>query len=155
MILAGFFQTVEFFVIAALAAAAVVAYLCMPKARGEAVTHTVAGELGCSGHTGTPELTVEVRPDGSVVLMRTGITGITGSGAVSLAATVCGFDMQIEERRMRGFSNDAAIDSARFVLDFLAPDWYHVRYFSGDTGEFCTFSLHVRPGIRLRRQLKQ
>ena len=157
MILAGFFQTVEFFVIAALSAAAIVAYLCMPKSRGEAVVHTVAGELsaGDGGDGEEPELLVEVRDDGAVVLTRSGIEGITASGAVSVAATVCGFDMNVEERRMRGFSNDARIDKARFVLDFMAPEWYHVRYANSDTGEFCSFRLHVKPGIKMRRRLKR
>ena len=150
MILAGFFQTVEFFVIAALSAAAIVAYMCMPKSRGEAVVHTVAGELsaGDGGDGEEPELLVEVRT-------RSGIEGITASGAVSVAATVCGFDMNVEERRMRGFSNDARIDKARFVLDFMAPEWYHVRYANSDTGEFCSFRLHVKPGIKMRRRLKR
>lgn len=161
MILAGFFQTVEFFVIAALTAAAVVAYMCMPNRRGEAVTHTVGGELlegddvASDDDTDAGELLVEVRQDGCVVLTRTGIDGITSSGAVSLAATVIGFDMHIEERRTRGFSNDPRIDAARFVLDFMAPDWYHVHYAYSDAGEFCSFSLHVKPGIRMRRRIKR
>ncbi len=148
MILAGFFQTVEFFVIAALSAAAIVAYMCMPKSRGEAVVHTVAGELsaGDGGDGEEPELLVEVRDDGAVVLTRSGIEGITASGAVSVAATVCGFDMNVE---------DARIDKARFVLDFMAPEWYHVRYANSDTGEFCSFRLHVKPGIKMRRRLKR
>ena len=56
---------------------------------------------------------------------------------------------------MRGFSNDARIDKARFVLDFMAPEWYHVRYANSDTGEFCSFRLHVKPGIKMRRRLKR
>lgn len=110
---------------------------------------------GDGGDGEEPELLVEVRDDGAVVLTRSGIEGITASGAVSVAATVCGFDMNVEERRMRGFSNDARIDKARFVLDFMAPEWYHVRYANSDTGEFCSFRLHVKPGIKMRRRLKR
>ncbi|MDE6331918.1 MAG: hypothetical protein K2L80_04875 [Muribaculaceae bacterium] len=161
MILAGFFQTVEFFVIAALVAAAAVAYMCMPRPRGEAVLHTIGGEL-LEGDDSVPgntddcgEIQIEVRDDGAVVLTRTGIGGITTSGAVSLAATVTGFDMHIEERRTRGFSDDPLASSARFVLDFLAPDWYHVRYSYGDGSEFCSFQLHVRPGIKMRRRIRR
>ena len=163
MILTGFFQTVEFFVIAALAAAAIVAYMCMPRTRGEAVTHTVGGELLEDGEATEPAdgeessglLTAEVRDDGAVVLTRSGIRGITASGAVSLAVTVIGFDVHIEERRMRGFSNDTAVGSARFVLDFLAPEWYHIRYSYSDEGEFCSFQLHVKPGIRMKHRIKR
>ena len=123
MILAGFFQTVEFFVIAALSAAAIVAYMCMPKSRGEAVVHTVAGELsaGDGGDGEESELLVEVRDDGAVVLTRSGIEGITASGAVSVAATVCGFDMNVEERRMRGFSNDARLTKPALCLTSWPP----------------------------------
>ena len=163
MILTGFFQTVEFFVIAALAAAAIVAYMCMPRSRGEAVTHTVGGELFDQGGDSDPadgeencgELTVEVRDDGAVVLTRGGIRGITASGAVSLAVTVIGFDVHIEERRTRGFSNDPHMDSSRFVLDFFAPEWYHIRYSYSDEGEFCSFQLHVKPGIRMKRHIRK
>lgn len=154
MILAGFFQSVEFFVIAALSAAAVVAYMCIPGKRGEAVTHTVGGELAeGEAPVENPELTAEVRDDGAVVLTRHGIGGITLSGAVSLAVTVTGFDVHIEERRMRGYSDDAPAGSARFVLDFLASEWYHIRYAYSDEGEFCAFRLHVKPGIRMRRSI--
>lgn len=162
MIPAGFFQTVEFFVIAALAAAAVVAYMTIPKSKGEAVTHTVGGELlegeadeAKAGENDCGELLVECRDDGSVVFTRTGIDGMTTSGAVSLAATVIGFDMHVEERRTRGFSNDPKAGSARFVLDFLAPEWYHVRYAYSDAGEFCSFQLHVKPGIKMRRRIRR
>lgn len=156
MILAGFFQSVEFFVMAALSAAVVIAYMSMPGRRGEAVTHTVGGELSAEGGSADasgPELAVEVRDDGAVVLTRHGIGGITLSGSVSLAVTVTGFDVQIEERRTRGFSDDPQAASACFVLDFMAPEWYHIRYAYTDAGEMCAFRLHVRPGIRMRRKI--
>jgi len=45
MILTGIFQTVEFYVITSVIAAAVVAYMAIPAQRGEAKLHMLAGEL--------------------------------------------------------------------------------------------------------------
>ena len=151
---------------AAVAAAAVIAYMCLPRSRGEALTYTVAGELGTAAgpapqpesdddDSGTGWLLVECRDDGPVVITRTGISDITESGAVSIAATVTGFDLSIQERRMPGLNSGTHCTSATFALDFLAPDWYHVRYAFADSGEFCSFQLHVKPGLRLRRRLKK
>lgn len=166
MILLGFFQSIEFFVMAAVVAAAIVAYMSIPKSRGEAFTYTVAGELGnipepdepAGSHndeSDTGWLLVECLDDGSVRLTRTGIRGITESGAVSIAATVTGFDVVIQERRTAGLNSGAACNSATFRLDFLAQEWYHLRYEYSDEGQYCSFSLHVKPGIKVRRRLKQ
>lgn len=161
----GFFQSVDFFVMAAVAAAAVVAYMCLPQSRGEAVTYTVGGRLGNIEGPEQPKpgsdddshagwLLVECRNDGTVTITRTGIRGITESGAVSIASTVTGFDLSVQERRSRGWSSDPLCSSATFTLDFLAPDWYHVRYGSDEDGVFCAFQLHVKPGLVKRVALR-
>lgn len=167
MIVAGFFQSVDFFVMAAVVAAAIIAYMCLPKKHGEARTYTIAGNLGNIGTSEIPAtaasasdheagwLLVECRDDGSVVFTRTGISGITTSGAVSAAAVVTGLDLVIQERRSPGYSSDPECTSASFLFDFLAPDWYHVRYENSDLGEFCSFQFHVKPGVKLRRRIKQ
>lgn len=45
--------------------------------------------------------------------------------------------------------------SAVFVLDFFAPEWYHVQYINEHDGRFSAFTLHVRPGIHTCRPFKQ
>ena len=45
--------------------------------------------------------------------------------------------------------------SAVFVLDFFAPEWYHIQYINEHDGLFAAFTLHVRPGIHNRRPFKQ
>lgn len=45
--------------------------------------------------------------------------------------------------------------SAVFVLDFFAPEWYHIQYINEHDGRFAAFTLHVRPGIHTRRSFKQ
>ena len=44
---------------------------------------------------------------------------------------------------------------AVFVLDFFAPEWYHIQYINEHDGRFAAFTLHVRPGIHTRRPFKQ
>ena len=44
---------------------------------------------------------------------------------------------------------------AVFVLDFLAPEWYHIQYLNEHDGRFAAFTLHVRPGIHTTRPFKQ
>lgn len=173
MILAGFFQTPEFYVIAAVLAAAVVAWFAVPHGKGPVETKLLRGVLGNvtaeSEAENSPEATdnsadtadqssarliVECRPDGSVAVTRTALNGITESAAVSVAVTLNGFDLTIKERTAPGYSTDTPMTSATFVLDFLAPERYHVRYVNEDTGQYCVFTLPVRPGLRMVRPLK-
>ena len=45
--------------------------------------------------------------------------------------------------------------SAVFVLDFFAPEWYHIQYINEHDGRFAAFTLRVRPGIHTRRPFKR
>ena len=146
-----FLSSVEFYVYATLVAAAIVAFLARPSARGEARQHLLAGDLsnvsGCSWSdvvSSQPSISLRVRDDGAVMLTRHGIEGVSISGAVSLAVTVIGFDITIEERIVPGNNLDEPIDTASFVLDFLAPDRYHLKYNSSATSRFATTTLLVR-----------
>lgn len=145
--------SVEFYVYATVVAAAIVAYLARPSSRGEARQYLLAGELSnVSNRTWTdlptlpPSISIIVREDGAVVLFRHGVEGVSTSGAVSLAITVIGYDITIEERIVPGNNLDDPIDTATFVLDFLAPDRYHLKYNSSATSRFATATLLVRPG---------
>ncbi|MBQ7041717.1 MAG: hypothetical protein IJN66_03295 [Muribaculaceae bacterium] len=154
MILVEIFQTVEFYVIAVLVAAFVVALVVRPASRGEARQYLLAGDLMACGND-NPAITLTANDDGSVILTRYGIEGITSTGAVSLAVNVIGWDIVIEERLSEGFSDDAPIDTAVFRLDFLAPERYHIRYNSDLTGRFAATPFHNRPGYTTTRQLIQ
>lgn len=44
--------------------------------------------------------------------------------------------------------------SAVFVLDFFAPEWYHIQYINEHDGRFAAFTLHVRQ-VYTRRPFKQ
>lgn len=154
MITAGIFQTVEFYVIAVLVAAMIVALVARPASRGEARQYLLAGDLRACGDD-NPAITLTAHDDGSVTLTRHGIEGITSTGAVSLAVNVVGWDIVIEERLSEGFSDDAPIDTVVFRLDFLAPERYHIRYNSDRTGRFAATPFHNRPGYTTTRFLEQ
>ena len=144
--------SVEFYIYATVVAAAIVAYLARPSSRGEVRQYLLAGELSNASNrawtdlpTLPPSISIIVRDDGAVVLFRHGVEGVSTSGAVSLAITVIGYDITIEERIVPGNNLDDPIDTATFVLDFLAPDRYHLKYNSSATSRFATATLLVRP----------
>ena len=157
-----FLGSIEFYVYATLVAAAIVAFLARPSSRGEARQHLLAGELSNASNRSwsdnasvSPAISLIVRDDGAVVLFRHGIEGVTSSGAVSLAVTVIGFDITIEERIVPGNNLDDPIDTATFVLDFLAPDRYHLKYNSSATSSFVAATLLVRPDYEKHLQLNR
>ena len=151
----NFLHTTEFYVIATLVAATIVALLAHPSSRGEARQHLLAGELSNASNrswsdttTVEPSISFRVRDDGAVALTRHGVDGVSTSGAVSLAVTVIGFDISIEERIVPGNNMDDPIDTATFVLDFLAPDRYHIKYNSSATSRFAATTILVRQDFK-------
>ena len=146
-------STPEFYIIAGVIAAAIIAYAALPSRRGAAVLHTVAGTLSDSGATDVPAgIDVSIDPSGRMVICRHGLPNVGDDGAASLAVTIIGFDISIEERLTQGKYPIERRDTATFSLDFLAPERYHVRYNRDTTYLFTAFSIPIRPGITLSRQ---
>lgn len=150
-----FFQSVEFYVLATLVAAVIVGVIARPSSRGEARQHLLAGNLSnkhqhswSDNITSQASISMNVRNDGALIIEREGIVGVSTSGAVSLAVTIIGFDISIEERIVTGNPIDDPIDTATFVLDFLAPDRYHLKYNSTTTSSFATTTIIIRPGFK-------
>lgn len=148
------YNTVEFYVIAGAVAAACVVAASLPKAPRQAVLHMAAGDLSGSdsGLLADPAVHVWVDDDRRVHIRRTGLSNVTDNGAVSLAITVIGYDVSIEERITPG-NGWPTVDTAHFTLDFFAPDRYHIKYNSEDTGLFAAFTLNAIPGIKLTKPL--
>ena len=162
VLVASVFQTVEFYVIVSVVAAAVIVAVSLPERKGEVKLHLIAGELlqmtesdaVAAADPGKGELLIEVHAANFVSIRRTGLDGVTMAGAVSLAVKVSGFDIVIEERVTPGAASPFGMaDAALFHLDFLAPEWYHIRYESERFSEHAAFSLHVREGIVMRKPL--
>lgn len=145
-VLLSVFQTVEFYVIAAVIAAAVVAYSAKSGHYGPARQILIPGVITESGRKVSPMIELICNDDGSVLLRRYGIDGVTISGAVSLAITVIGFDVKIKERIVEGKPEDEAIDTATFILDFMGNERYFISYTSETAGLFAATALKNRPG---------
>lgn len=161
IISASVFQTLEFYIIVSVIAAAVIAVASLPERKGEVKLHLLAGELTAEdldapspAGAGNGHLRIEVHSGRFVSILRTGLDGVTMSGAASLVVKVSGFDIVIEERISPGTSTPFGMASgALFHIDFLAPEWYHVRYESERFNEHAAFSLHVREGIIIEKPL--
>lgn len=143
-------------------AAAFVAFVARPRGRGEAQKRLYAGTLiEADGHdkaeveTPTPRLETECIGGGKVRFRRIGVEHLTSSGAVSLAVTFKGKDVEIVERVSAGYGNDRPVQGAEFEIDMTGHEWRHVRWSNEDTGLWCAFTLHVREGIRFEVPLKR
>lgn len=149
----SWFNTVEFYVIAGTVAAAAVALAALPQRRGPVVQHFAAGELLYDGLPASPQLEVWVDDWRHVHLLRRALPNVGNCGAASLAISVSGFDVTIEERITFDRRSTAAVDTAHYTLDFLAPERYHICFRSQATGTMCAFTLPVREGISLTKPL--
>lgn len=153
--LCSFFQSVEFYVIAAVVAAAVLGMCVKPGSKGSERTWLLRGILEPS--TDQPgRVTMTCRADGNVEVRRTGIPGIGTDGAVSLAVSIIGQDVVLTERIVEG--TDAVpgeLTDVTFVLDMLGRDRYWVRYESPATELMCSAPLHNREGITVERELRR
>ena len=150
----AFFHTVEFYVILAFVAAAVIVFCGRPQAKGPVKTYLIAGEL--LDAEGSPEgngIAVHVDERGRLNVFRYGLLGITDLGAYSLAVSVSGFDVTIKERTVRGRGGQE-VSCARARLDFLGAERYHFRYDVEDSALTTAFYLTLKPGARAERTLE-
>lgn len=143
-------------------AAAFVAFVARPRDRGEAVKRLFAGTLlgfdelsGEGVRLSGPRLLVRCLEGGRVQFDRICVDGLTCSGAVSLAVTFKGKDVEILERDTPGYQSDEAMAGARFEIDMTGHEWRHIRWVDEDSGLWCAFTLHVRPGITMDLELKR
>ncbi len=145
-----FITSVEFYVIALIIAAAIIAFCIKPTARGEAETIFISGILSCN-ETSTPSILIQVNNDNTVTLTRNGLSGVTDKSAITLVITKIGFDLTITERisTLPGHTANQAV----FTLDFLAPERYHIKYQAEQPELFTAFTLPVKPGITIERNL--
>lgn len=147
--------SVEFYVIAAVTAAAVVAFSARGDRKGPVRQYLLPGVLSLENVAERPSIELICCDDGSVILRRHGVSGMTLSGAVSLAVSVSGFDVKIKERTVTGTPGDTeTVDTASFVLDFMGAERYFISYTAEDAGLFAALTLHNRPGVRVEKEMQ-
>lgn len=155
MLILTIFQSVEFYVIAVVVAAAIVAFLGRKPSGGPVRQYLLGGVLSLEddGSETRPRIELVCADDGSVVLRRRGLRGVRLDGAVSVAIEVKGFDVAIRERVVAGREPWGEVDTASFVLDFMGREHYFISYASEPTaseaGMFVTLTLHNRAGNRV------
>lgn len=155
MLAAGaFYQSVEFYVVCVVVAAAVVAAAVGPSRKGEVITRLLSSDIE-SDESGDPaSVNIEVRADGAVMLIRTGVELIGPEGAVSGAVSIKGNDITFEERTVPGRTDQSKKVKATFVLDFLRRgERYHFRYESDATSSMAVFTLAIKPDVKISRIL--
>lgn len=157
MIITGVFQTVEFYVISVLVAAFVVAFLSKGAHIGPVREFLFAGVITREFDSPRePALELICNDDGSVLLRRHGLLGVTDDGAVSLAVKLKGFDMTVQERTIQGRAGEP-VDTASFVLDFMGAEHYFISYSTDLTGadspRVTSFTLHNRAGNHVYKKL--
>lgn len=152
MVLLGIFQTIEFYIITAFLAAAVVAFAAMPSKRGAARTFFFPCNLRTDAAPSEPGIVALVNDRGALEIHRFGIDGLATDGFCSLAVTIIGFDVTIEERLTPGRGSEYAT-AAYAELDCFGAERYHFNYRSDAIGRSAAFSLNIRPGNRVERLL--
>lgn len=162
MIIAGIFQSVEFYVIAVTVAAMIVALCNGHGGHGPVREILLAGIISRENNGDDmdergQEIELICCDDGQVVLRRHGLKGVSASGAVSLAIEIRGVEVRIKERVVEGRLDSEPVDTASFILDFLAPERYFITYKSelptGAVTVATSLSLSNRPGNRVVKQL--
>lgn len=153
MILASIFRSVEFYVICAVVAAAVVALSAMPRRVRAARRFELDADLMPGDPGEEPRLVFRVMRDGRVELRRTGLAGVGDEGRATLDVEVAGFDVTLTEHLRPG--KGEPVGEAVWVMDFFGREYYHIRYNSEQTGRFAVLTLHARPGIVVERPLQQ
>lgn len=148
------FNSVEFYVIAVVIAAAIVGFMAKNSSPGPVRQILLPGQL-IDTECDMPAVEFDCRPDGSVTMTRHGLVDITDRGAVSVAITVKGFEVAIEERLTHGVALDATVvNAARFELDFMGSEHYFITYTSPALNLFCALTLHNRAGIHTFKPLQ-
>ena len=148
------FDSIEFYIITAFIAAAVIGFSAMPSRRGAARSFLYGGDLYDDATPSVPGIVFIVPDDGSVDVYRFGLDGVSMSGAYSLALTIIGFDITIEERLTAGRRSDTWATAAHARIDCLGPERYHFHYRNEAIGRSAAFSLNIMPGNRIERRLE-
>lgn len=150
----SWFNTIEFYVITGTIAAGALAVVSLPRRRSHSVLHTVPGRLYYSGDNAAPALDMWVDDNRRIHIIRRGLPNVSDMGAASLAINHSGFDLIVEERLTFDRRGESPVDSAEFIIDFVGPERYHIRYNSEDTSLMTAFTIPVKEGIKMTRELK-
>lgn len=149
----SFLTSPQFYVILTVVAAAVVAAVAHPGSAKPVVERLLAGDIGEDVDSPGQCVSLRAYDNGNIELTRHGVEGVSEDGAVSLAVTVKGGDVTIEERIVPGRLRPIEVTRADFLIDFLPYGHYHILYNSQPTGMFVAFPFTHRPSMRVTKRL--
>lgn len=152
------FQSVEFYVIAVVMAAAIVALSSRRPSMGPVRQVLLPGVITLEEPADTtPSIELLCGDDGTVLLRRHGLVGVNDTGAVSLAIEISGFDVKIKERIVPGRGPGEKVDTAAFILDFMGREHYFISYTAelteSQSNLFGSLTLNNQPGIHASKRL--
>ena len=151
--LLAIYTTIEFYVIAAVIAAAVLA-MAGRRDNGHAARQLLLPmELRYSGEPREDAIELITLDDGNVLLRRHGLKGLGDRGAVSLAIEVKGFDVMINERRVEG--GGEPVDTADAVLAFMGRERYFINYRAESVDGVVAFTFHNRDGMHVIKPFRR
>lgn len=145
-----FYQSVEFYVIAAVIAAAIIAMAARPARTGPAVTRLLRAIPGPQLDP-QPQLRLIVDDHSNLILHRTGLPpGMT----VNMEVTLIGHDIAITEHLMPA-ADGAGSPSASIIIDFVGRDRYHLSYDAPQQSLFTAINFTVAPGQNITKPFLQ
>lgn len=145
-----FYQSVEFYVITAVIAAAVIAMAARPPRGGAAVTRLLRAIPGPQEDP-TPQLRISVDDHANLIIHR---TGLPPAVAVNMEITLTGHDISITEHLMPA-ADGIESPSASIIIDFVGRDRYHLSYDAPQQSLFTALSFTITPGLNITKPFQQ
>ena len=144
------FHSIEFYVIAVIAAAAIIGFAARPAVRGEARTWLLPATLTRGTAQCTPSIIITCDDRFDLTIRRTGLPEVE---AVNMSVTIVGHDISIEEHcTSANHDHTPSATTAETVLTFIGPDRYHLSYAAPDLSLFTAVQFTARPGITINKQ---
>lgn len=146
-------HSIEFYVISAVVAAAVIACMARPPRRGPARTRLIAPDLRAETDTDGPQLIIDCDDAANLTVTR---TGIANANDVKISVTLQDHDIIIEESAVTAAHNEQVPElTASFVVEGVARDRYHLSYTAAHQSLFTATQFTIKPGLHFRRNLSQ
>jgi hypothetical protein len=148
-------HSIEFYVIALFVAFALLGLIVGHREPGPATSDIVELVLTAEeGTTGTPMLTLQSQPDGTVLLTRTGLPMRPGETAHLVVTVVDDKVNVVEKRGVRSPGNVMIDHRGQAVLTSLRNRRYYVRYDSAITEHWGTVRFNHLNDNRAQCELK-
>ncbi len=156
MITLSFFNSVEFYVIAVVTAAAIIGLCVRPETKGEAKTFLLSGDISDDGIQKMSSIDIICNDDGTIDFIRYGIDTANGLPIANYFITVIGFDITVEERMSYTpdiLAGHPTMKKSSFIIDFLGAERYHLTFRNDSSENIAALYFRNTPGVRASKML--